>query len=151
MTSIRSGAPRVATTVPTSSTQASSPTTASSSSAQTGSPAASSFQAATAAPTKAQQSVTDAKSVLDSLPAGADRDAIAVVLNKPMPTSKELKAAEEAMKRLADSGDLTQEKYDKLSKGISYRSVMSSMVKNMLSQMEQYIKQLEEKSRSKQQ
>lgn len=145
MTTIRSGAPRVAAP---STTQVSRATTASTSSAATGtsSPAvASSFQAATAAPSPGLQSVLNgAKDALKDV-SGGDKDALLKMLDSNYAKKDVLEKGMEAFNNLAQSGELDEGQLNAIKKAVGWRLAGRQVVSSMLSQMEKTIGEITKK------
>lgn len=147
MTTIRSGAPRVAapSTTQVSSTKS---TTASTASAATAAPAqstASTFQAATSTPSpKLQEVLNGARDALKDV-SGGDKDALLKMLDQNYAKKADLEAGMEAFNKLAQSGDLDENQLNTLKKAVGWRLAGRQVVSSMLSQMEKAIGELTKK------
>ena len=112
----------------------------------------SSFATAGAAPTSSPpKAITDAKAQLDRFPAGADRDAVALVFNKPFPTPKELKAASDALGRLGDvaPGDMTEGDFKKLANGLGFKQNQNTMMSMVTSNLQKMIEEIKKRGEKK--
>jgi hypothetical protein len=118
----------------------------------TGYASSSAFQTAAAAPTSSPpRALTDAKAQLDRFPAGADRDAVALVLNKAWPTPKELEAARTALNKLAENAPegMSEDDFKKLSNGLSYKSNQNTMMSMVTSNMQKMIDEIKKRGEKK--
>lgn len=112
----------------------------------------SSFATAAAAPTSSPpKAITDAKAQLDKFPAGADRDAVALVFNKPFPTPKESKAASEALGRLGDNAPegMTEDDYKKLANGLGFKQNQNTMMSMVTSNLQKMIEEIKKRGEKK--
>lgn len=112
----------------------------------------SSFATAGAAPTSAPpRAISEAKTQLDRFPAGADRDAVSLVFNKPFPTPAELKAASEALGRLGDNAPegMTQDDYKKLANGLGFKQNQNTMMSMVTSNLQKMIEEIKKRGEKK--
>jgi len=112
----------------------------------------SSFATAASAPaSNPPKAITDAKAQLERFPAGADRDAVALVFNKPFPTPKELKAASDALGRLGDSAPegMTEADYKKLANGLGYKQNQNTMMSMVTSNLQKMIEEIKKRGEKK--
>lgn len=142
MTTIRSGAPRVASPATTSVSE-NRPLTASTAAAATGHAVASSFQAATGG-SGVQAVVSAAKDALADV-GGSAKAKVLTMIDKNYCTKQELEEGLAAFTELAQSGDLDQGQYDAIKKAIGWRQAGRTVVSQMLSQMEKMIGEITKK------
>ena len=112
----------------------------------------SSFATAGAAPTSSPpKAITEAKAQLEKFPAGADRDAVALVFNKPFPTPQELKAASDALGRLGDNAPegMTQDDYKKLANGLGFKQNQNTMMSMVTSNLQKMIEEIKKRGEKK--
>ncbi|MFO0597553.1 MAG: hypothetical protein U0228_19765 [Myxococcaceae bacterium] len=143
MTTIRSGGPRIPTTSSTQSTAPSAPATASNRSAATGASSASSFQAATGSSGGTIREKLDAaKKTLDGV-SGDAADKLKKLLDKQIPTNKELNEALEAYDAVA--GDLSDDDRKTLEKGIGLQMAGRQLASEFQKQMDKFLEKMKEK------
>ena len=112
----------------------------------------SSYATAGTAPTSSPpKAITDAKAQLEKFPAGADRDAVALVFNKPFPTPKELKAASDALGRLGDVAPegMTEDDFKKLANGLGFKQNQNTMMSMVTSNLQKMIEEIKKRGEKK--
>lgn len=128
MTTIRSGAPRVASQPQATPTQ---PKTSSASAAATGYSEASSFTPApSAASAAAAKVIAAAKGIVssDQIPDGEVKDALKTFLEKPYLTNKDLEKGLGAFAALRDAGILSKEDMKTLNDAVLKRMTMKGVI-----------------------
>ena len=112
----------------------------------------SSFATAAAAPTSTPpKALTEAKKQLDKFDSSADKDAVALVLNKPFPLPTELKAANEALQRLAENAPdgMTADEFKKIQNGIGYKENQNTMMGMVTSNLQKMIEEIKKRGENK--
>jgi len=127
MTTIRSGAPRVAPTSSQPTAPAAQPT-ASSQTAATGYSEASSFQPAPQKSSFKDRVEAGKKFVADKLPDGEVKDALKTFFEKPYPSNKDLEKALGAFVAARDSGQFSKEELKPLQDAVMGRMALKSTI-----------------------
>jgi hypothetical protein len=158
MTTIRSGAPRVAAPVASSTSSTSSSSSAATGSGVRGSldnssfspaPTASRSSAATGTGgTFMEKSMSAAKEALKDA-SGPDKDAVLKYLDNKNPNKDELKAGLQAFENLKASGDLSADQLKDLGKAMVSKSSAKWFTQQMLSMMEKLLGELKSSSSEK--
>lgn len=146
MTTIRSGAPRVAPTT-TSSPSAPKQATSSSQSAATGYSESSSFTPAAADPAKAaafKKTIDDARGIVnsDKVPDGEVKDALKTLLDKSYPSNKELEKGLGAFVGLRDAGILSKDELKTVSDAVMKRLALKSTIDFSMNSVKEMLQKL---------